>query len=74
MNTFDENEVIEHCVIGQDVLWSNTGLGMDPATFDALYGRLEVLEALGRIRITDYDHESYTGQRFFTRVRFQRLQ
>jgi hypothetical protein len=74
MSTFDEIEALEHCAIGQEVLWSSIGLGMNAAAFDALYGRLEVLEAAGRIRITDHGHESAMGQRFFTRVRFQRLQ
>lgn len=74
MATFDEKAAIEQSGIGQDILWSHSSLGMDEVAFDALFGRLEVLEALGQIRIVDFGHESYTGRRLFVRVKFQRVQ
>lgn len=74
MSAVDEKETIQQYIIGQEVRWSKDSFGIDEVAFDELYGRLEVLEALGCIRIVDYGHESYTGQRLFSRVTFQRLQ
>lgn len=71
MGTFDENEVISNTLIGQEIRWSHGSLGVDEVAFDALYGRLEVFEVLGRIEIVDYGHESYTVRRLFSRVAFQ---
>lgn len=69
----DENEAIEQCPIGMTVNWSDRGLGIGPSAFDALYGRLEKLEAIGKIEIVHHRCERHTGHRYFTRVGFRRL-
>jgi hypothetical protein len=73
VSNFDENEAIDRLPFDREVYWSNGSLNMDEAEFNALYGRLERLEALGRIEILDSDRESYTGQRFIVKVKFQRI-
>jgi hypothetical protein len=63
-------EALSSVEVGQDVIWTATSFSTDESSFNTIVLKLLRLEGLGAISILEKKTESFTGNRYWSYVKF----